>query len=160
MENFLNFCAIFYKFFKIFQKSFVSTFLLNVSPEPKLWRRHCSTKRERNSYMKFCLMSLQTKILAPPLLSPQILGSRKPHGISVILAQNSLQLQLWNLLHTRETCSRSSVHSSTIAVVINFGLQELLVDSATLATYALWNALSGMRIKAFHTISPYKQFNF
>ena len=43
---------MFYKCFEIFQKSMISTFLLNVSPEPKFWRRHCGTKRERNSFMK------------------------------------------------------------------------------------------------------------
>ena len=33
----------------------MSTFLLNFPlPEPKFWRRHCSTGLERNSNMKFC----------------------------------------------------------------------------------------------------------
>ena len=35
----------------------MSTFLLNVPPELKFWRRQCSTGHERNSCMKFCPMS-------------------------------------------------------------------------------------------------------
>ena len=34
----------------------MSTFLINVPPEPKFWRRHCSTGLEWNSCMKFCQM--------------------------------------------------------------------------------------------------------
>ena len=32
----------------------MSTFLLNVPPEPKFWRRHCSTGLDWNSCMIFC----------------------------------------------------------------------------------------------------------
>ena len=76
---------MFYKFFEIFHKSLMSIFLLNVSSEPKFWRRHCSTKRERNSCMKFCLMfplnqNSGSASAQPP---PPILGSRKPHGRDV-----------------------------------------------------------------------------
>ena len=46
----------FYKFFKNFQKSLMSRFVLNVFSQPKFWRRHCSTGLERNSCMKFLLM--------------------------------------------------------------------------------------------------------
>ena len=45
----------FYKIFKIFQKSLMSTLLLIVlPPEPNLWRCHCSTGLEWKSCMKFC----------------------------------------------------------------------------------------------------------
>ena len=78
MKNFgeiLNFCAnCFYKFFKIFQKSLMSRFVLNVFSQPKSWRRHCSTGLERNSCMNFFLMfPPPTKILAPPLYTVYIL---------------------------------------------------------------------------------------
>ena len=58
-EEFFKFLYKFvYKFKTIFQNTLMSTFLLNVPPELKFWRRHCSTELERNSYMKFCPMSL------------------------------------------------------------------------------------------------------
>ena len=50
-------CKLFYKFFKIFQKSLMSRFMLNVFSKPKFWRRHCSTGLERNSCIKIFLMS-------------------------------------------------------------------------------------------------------
>ena len=59
---------IFIKFFKIFQKPLMSTFVLNVPPGPKFRWRHCSTGLERNSCIKlFSMFPLRTKILAPPL---------------------------------------------------------------------------------------------
>ena len=38
----------------------MSTFVLNVLFEPKFWRRYCSTKLERNSYMNFLCSPLES----------------------------------------------------------------------------------------------------
>ena len=76
--EFLNFWAIFYKFFKSLWwvsthqrllKKFEFPYLLNVPlSSPKFWRRHCSTGLERNSCLKFFpMLPPRTKILAPPL---------------------------------------------------------------------------------------------
>ena len=92
-------CKYFINFFKIFQKSLMSRFVLNVFSQPKFWRRHCSTGLERNSCMKFFLMfpPTQKKILAPPLYTvgvyilyiyfvtcaPQIFIRGRPHATDI-----------------------------------------------------------------------------
>ena len=67
---------MFYKFFEIFQKSLVSTLLLNVPPEPKFWRRHCSTGLERNSCTTYEILSG-----VPPL--PELKSWRHPCEIDI-----------------------------------------------------------------------------
>ena len=40
----------------MFSKVFDECIFAECPPEPKFWRRHCSTGLERKSCMKFCLM--------------------------------------------------------------------------------------------------------
>ena len=75
-EKFWRILKILFKFFnkifKIFQKSLMSLFLLNVPlSEPKFCRRHCSTGLEWNSCMKFCSLFSpnQNKIWRHPWFS-------------------------------------------------------------------------------------------
>ena len=56
LENFLIFVQFFYKLFKIFLQVFNDYIFIECPPEPKFWRRHCSTGLELNSCMKFCFM--------------------------------------------------------------------------------------------------------
>ena len=71
---------ILYKFCEIYQKSLMSTCLLNVPPEPKFWRRHCSTGREEFMYEILSYHPPEPKSWRRLCLAPQILGSRKPHA--------------------------------------------------------------------------------
>ena len=79
----------------------MSTFLLNVPPEPKFWRRHCSTGLERNSCMKFCLM----------FLPPQPKSWRRPCRLHIM--RFPITNDVNDFLYVNKSALGSTVHASS-----------------------------------------------
>ena len=71
LANFFKFlCKYFINFSKVFDEYICAEC---PPPQPKFWRRHCSTGVERNSCMKFISMfPPRTKILAPHLYTVRV----------------------------------------------------------------------------------------